>query len=113
MIRKLIGARYFNKGYESALGIQLNSSYETARDTDGHGTHTLSTAGGGFVAGANLFGSGNGTAKGGSPLARVASYKVCWEGCFDADILAAFDAAIHDGVTSSLFHLDSDLVIIS
>ena len=54
MIRKLIGARYFNKGYEAALGKPLDSSYQTARDTNGHGTHTLSTAGGGFVGGANL-----------------------------------------------------------
>ncbi|CBI38462.3 unnamed protein product, partial [Vitis vinifera] len=96
--RKLVGARYFNKGYEAALGKPLDSSYQTARDTNGHGTHTLSTAGGGFVGGANLLGSGYGTAKGGSPSARVASYKVCWPSCYDADILAAFDAAIHDGV---------------
>ncbi|XP_073268551.1 subtilisin-like protease SBT5.3 isoform X2 [Populus alba] len=95
--RKLIGARYFNKGYEAALGHPLDSSNNTARDTNGHGTHTLSTAGGRFVSGANFIGSANGTAKGGSPNARVASYKVCWMGCYDADILAAFDAAIQDG----------------
>lgn len=96
--RKLIGARYFNKGYQAALGHPLDSSYNTARDTNGHGTHTLATAGGRFVSGANLLGSANGTAKGGSPNARVASYKVCWPSCLDADILAAFDAAIQDGV---------------
>jgi len=55
------------------------------------------------VAHASIYGYGNGTAKGGSPGARVAAYKVCWppvndSECFDADILAAFDAAIHDGV---------------
>ncbi|KAK9275068.1 hypothetical protein L1049_022326 [Liquidambar formosana] len=101
--RKLIGARYFNKGYAAVVG-PLNSSYETPRDDLGHGTHTLSTAGGNFVTGANMFGFGNGTAKGGSPKARLVAYKVCWEPapngnpCFDADILAAFDEAIHDGV---------------
>ncbi|KAL5574814.1 hypothetical protein UlMin_016513 [Ulmus minor] len=100
--RKLIGARYFNKGY-AAFGGKLNSSFETALDHQGHGTHTLSTAGGNFVPGANVFGMGNGTAKGGSPKARVAAYKVCWppiEGneCFDADILAGFEMAIQDGV---------------
>lgn len=72
-------------------------------DTEGHGSHTLSTAGGNFVKGASVFGYGKGTAKGGSPKARVAAYKVCWppvdgNECFDADILAAFDMAIHDGV---------------
>ncbi|XP_058082226.1 subtilisin-like protease SBT5.3 [Magnolia sinica] len=95
--RKLIGARYFKKGYEARLG-PINATLSTARDTDGHGTHTLSTAGGSFVPGANIFGYGNGTAKGGSPNARVAAYRVCWPSCFDADIIAAFDAAIHDGV---------------
>ncbi|XP_015573605.2 subtilisin-like protease SBT5.4 [Ricinus communis] len=96
--RKLIGARYFNKGYEAAIGRPLDASYQTARDYDGHGTHTLSTAGGGFVKGANFLGSSYGTAKGGSPKARVASYKVCWPGCHDADILAAMEVAISDGV---------------
>ncbi|XVF31956.1 hypothetical protein REPUB_Repub17cG0040100 [Reevesia pubescens] len=100
--RKLIGARYFNKGYAAIAG-KLNSSFDTPRDKEGHGTHTLSTAGGNFVAKASVFGFGKGTAKGGSPRARVAAYKVCWPPiagyeCFDADILAAFDVAIHDGV---------------
>ena len=98
MIRKLIGARYFNKGVEAEKGKPLNSSYQTARDTDGHGSHTLSTAGGGFVGGVDIFRSSYGTAKGGAPKARVASYKVCWIGCSVADVLAAFDAAIHDEV---------------
>nr|VDD20616.1 unnamed protein product [Brassica oleracea] len=101
--RKLIGAKYFNKGYLAYAKFPSNSTFETPRDLDGHGTHTLSTAGGNFVPGANVFGLGNGTASGGSPKARVASYKVCWPPfkgaeCFDADILAAIDAAIGDGV---------------
>ncbi|GKG13307.1 subtilisin-like protease SBT1.6, partial [Tanacetum coccineum] len=39
-------------------------------------------------------------AKGVAPKARLAIYKVCWKnsGCFDSDILAAFDAAVNDGV---------------
>ncbi|EOA14961.1 hypothetical protein CARUB_v10028308mg [Capsella rubella] len=101
--RKLIGARYFNKGYLAYTGLPSNASFETSRDYDGHGTHTLSTAAGNFVPGANVFGLGNGTASGGSPKARVAAYKVCWPPvngaeCFDADILAAIEAAIDDGV---------------
>ncbi|KAI5417282.1 subtilisin-like protease SBT5.3 isoform X4 [Lathyrus oleraceus] len=96
--RKLIGAKYFSKGFQAHLGEAENVNFDSARDTAGHGTHTLSTAGGNFVAGANVFGFGNGTASGGSPKARVAAYKVCWNGCYDADILAGFEAAISDGV---------------
>ncbi|KAK7262053.1 hypothetical protein RJT34_29613 [Clitoria ternatea] len=103
--RKLIGARYFNKGYIAHMRpkAKFNSALNTARDYEGHGSHTLSTVGGNFVAGANVFGLGNGTAEGGSPKSRVATYKVCWppvdgNECFDADIMAAFDMAIHDGV---------------
>lgn len=101
--RKLIGARYFNKGYLAYTGFPTNATFETSRDHDGHGSHTLSTAAGNFVPGANVFGLGNGTASGGSPKARIAAYKMCWPPvkdvqCFDADIMAAFDAAIEDGV---------------
>ncbi|GLU23986.1 hypothetical protein SLE2022_399600 [Rubroshorea leprosula] len=105
--RKLIGARYLNKGLAASVGDQLNSSLppslSTVRDLDGHGSHTLSTAAGNFVLGANVFGHGNETASGGSPAARVAAYKVCWPevgdgACMDADILATFDAAISDGL---------------
>lgn len=46
-----------------------------------------------------MFGYARGTAAGGSPDARAAAYKVCWNGgCYGADILAGYDAAIHDGV---------------
>lgn len=112
--RKLIGARYFNKGYEALAG-PLNATLQSPRDYEGHGTHTLSTAAGAFVPGANIFGFGNGTAKGGSPRARVAAYKVCWppvngNECFDADILAAFDAAIGDGVDVLSVSLGGDPV---
>lgn len=67
---------------------------------DGHGTHTSSTLAGNLVPNANLYGLATGTSRGAVPSARVAMYKVCWvsSGCSDMDLLAAFDAAIHDGV---------------
>ncbi|RZC45995.1 hypothetical protein C5167_038953 [Papaver somniferum] len=77
--RKLIGARYFIKGYDAAVGSSnVRKNIISARDYNGHGTHTLSTAGGNSVPGVSVSGNfrlGNGTAKGGAPRARVASYK--------------------------------------
>ncbi|CAN0905574.1 Subtilisin-like protease SBT1.7 [Linum grandiflorum] len=93
--KKLIGARYFSKGYESP------------RDDDGHGSHTSTTAAGSVVSGANLFGFATGTARGMAPQARVAVYKVCWlGGCFGSDILAAMEKAVEDGVNVISMSID-------
>ncbi|KAJ6830417.1 subtilisin-like protease SBT5.6 isoform X1 [Iris pallida] len=108
--KKLIGARYYIKGYEAYYGpLNTTYSYRSPRDSDGHGTHTASTVGGRAVPGVSAIGGfAHGTASGGAPLARLAIYKVCWpipgpnpnleNTCFDADMLAAFDDAIKDGV---------------
>ncbi|KAJ8550234.1 hypothetical protein K7X08_035720 [Anisodus acutangulus] len=98
--KKIIGARYFTSGYEAKMGM-MNSSTDvkSARDTDGHGTHTASTAAGRAVGDASLLGFAKGVAVGIAPKARIAAYKVCWKrGCMDSDILAAFDKAVDDGV---------------
>ncbi|WRX35380.1 Peptidase S8/S53 domain - like 10 [Theobroma cacao] len=87
---KLIGARFYNSE---------EPREESARDGDGHGTHTASTAAGNNVEDASFFGLAQGTARGGVPSSRIAAYKVCKQnGCASADILAAFDDAIADGV---------------
>ncbi|KAK4429956.1 Subtilisin-like protease SBT4.3 [Sesamum alatum] len=94
---KLIGARYYNS---------QRRSDDSARDRDGHGTHTASTAAGNYVRDASFYGIAKGTARGGVPSARIAAYKVCYPaGCREADILAAFDDAIADGVDILLLSL--------
>ncbi|CAL5329018.1 unnamed protein product [Camellia sinensis] len=101
--RKIIGARWYVKGYEAEFG-KLNTSdkveFLSPRDASGHGTHTASTAAGALVENASFVGLAQGVARGGAPSAWLAIYKVCWStgGCSSADLLAAFDDAIFDGV---------------
>ncbi|EOY27273.1 Subtilase family protein [Theobroma cacao] len=99
--RKIIGARAFYKGYESYLEGPMDETKESKspRDTEGHGTHTASTAAGSVVSNASLFEFAYGEARGMATKARIAAYKICWSlGCFDSDLLAAMDQAIADGV---------------
>ncbi|XP_073152954.1 subtilisin-like protease SBT4.3 [Henckelia pumila] len=89
---KLIGARYYNS-------LKF-SDVDSARDVEGHGSHTASTVAGNAVKNTSFYGIANGTARGGVPSARIAAYRVCFpdHGCQSSDILAAFDDAIADGV---------------
>ncbi|KAI3923725.1 hypothetical protein MKW98_011355 [Papaver atlanticum] len=100
--RKIIGARFYSKGFEAEYGPleSFNRTiFRSPRDSDGHGTHTASTVAGSVVNNVSLSGMASGTARGGMPNARLAIYKPCWfVVCSDADLLVAFDDAIHDGV---------------
>ncbi|CAI0395121.1 unnamed protein product [Linum tenue] len=90
---KLIGAMYFYKGINETV------DYRSPRDSNGHGTHTASTAAGGLVGSANFLGLANGSAAGMKYTARIAAYKVCWAlGCTNSDLLAAMEQAVKDGV---------------
>ncbi|KAI4313545.1 hypothetical protein L6164_026517 [Bauhinia variegata] len=90
---KIVGAKYYKTN-----GTFSPEDLKSPRDSDGHGTHVASTAAGMPVGMASMLGFGLGTARGAVPSARIAVYKVCWPRCADADILAAFDDAIADGV---------------
>ncbi|GMH00561.1 hypothetical protein Nepgr_002400 [Nepenthes gracilis] len=98
--RKLIGARAFFKGYEAISGrIDETTDFRSPRDSNGHGTHTASTAAGNVVPKASLFGFAEGIASGMRYTSRIAAYKVCWAaGCATSDILAAIDQAVADGI---------------
>ncbi|KAH9306096.1 hypothetical protein KI387_010500, partial [Taxus chinensis] len=76
-----------------------SKSYGSARDSLEHGSHTATTVGGRAVPNASYYGLEKGVTRGGAPLSRIATYKVCSEArCSDADILASFEDAIKDGV---------------
>jgi len=93
---KVIGGQPFLTTYNA------NNSGETfatsARDSDGHGTHTTSTAAGGVVTSAPIFGIDRGPISGVAPGAWVMEYKVCGAaGCYSSDSAAAVGQAILDG----------------
>src|SRR6185369_10310549 len=69
------------------------------RDSEGHGTHTMTTAAGDCVASASLYGVERGPVCGIAPGARVIAYRVCLSaGCFSSDSMSAVQQAIADGV---------------
>ncbi|KAK3125495.1 hypothetical protein QOZ80_7BG0605760 [Eleusine coracana subsp. coracana] len=93
--RKLVGARAFDVSSQFVQGTVPSSP----RDKDGHGTHVASTAAGAEVPGAGMFMFSRGTARGVAPKARIAMYNACGvQNCQTADIVAAVDAAVKDGV---------------
>jgi len=100
---KLIGARFFAAGAQNTGPID-DGEILSARDVDGHGTHTATTAAGNRVK-ASIFGSFIGRVEGVAPRARVAVYKACWlrpgdqrASCNTSDLANAIDAAVADGV---------------
>ncbi|KAM0856693.1 hypothetical protein ACQ4PT_048961 [Festuca glaucescens] len=100
---KIIGARAYLHGITEGL---------SPVDTHGHGTHTASTVAGQVVGNVSLGGLAAGTARGAVPGARLAIYKVCREdSCSDADMLAAFDDAVADGVDVISFSIGSKLPV--
>jgi len=98
---KLLGARAYDFG-----SVPLNEDdFHNARDFDGHGSHTASTAAGNNNVPAVINGVEVGRASGMAPAARIAAYKVCYElpdgstaNCGAIEAVAAVDDAVADGV---------------
>ncbi len=103
---KLIGARYYDGPFVALPDNQKSpDEYLSARDGDGHGTHTASTAAGNYGVRASVEGRKFGKISGMAPAARVAAYKVCFSDtdeatgdCYTSSSLAAIDDAVSDGV---------------
>ena len=106
---KVIGAYAFTDTYTTFLGAEAGRVLRhrrtdpdavcSARDADGHGTHTLTTAAGDFVDTAEMWGIDRGPTSGMAPGAHVIGYRVCLDqGCFPSDSIAAVGQAIVDDV---------------
>jgi subtilisin family serine protease len=94
---KLISGQPFLDTYNAVIGDEPFP--DSARDSDGHGTHTSTAAAGGPVAHADPLGIDRGAIHGIAPGAHVAVYKVCGpQGCFQSDSTSAVAQAILDGV---------------
>jgi Subtilase family/Fibronectin type-III domain/PA domain len=96
---KLIGGQPFLQTYLSNPARAAAEPFHTARDSNGHGTHTASTAGGNIDPNVSILGGLLPAIHGLAPGAWVMEYKVCGiQGCFDSDSAAAVGQAILDGV---------------
>jgi subtilisin family serine protease len=111
---KLIGARWFIDGALQSGPID-DGEIRSARDVDGHGTHTTTTAAGNRT-NASIFGTAIGDIEGIAPKARVAAYKACWlrpgatrASCNTSDLVNAIDAAVADGVDIISYSVGSSL----
>jgi uncharacterized repeat protein (TIGR01451 family) len=97
---KLIGAYEFMDTYKAVVGLDPNE-FDSARDSNGHGSHTATTAAGNAGVAASIMGSDLGIVTGIAPRAHVIAYRVCAGprgSCYTSDSAAAIEQAILDGV---------------
>ncbi|MFG6448889.1 S8 family serine peptidase [Roseateles sp. BYS180W] len=97
---KLLGIRSF---VASTAALHA-SDYYSGRDGGGHGSHTLSTAGGNANVAANIGSFDLGIMSGIAPRARLAAYKTCYtttsggSSCASSSSVASIEQAVADGV---------------
>lgn len=95
---KLVGARQFLDTYKTNTGL-ASDEFDSARDDDGHGTHTATTAAGNADVQSEVFGVKKDIVSGIAPRAQVIAYKALGAlGGYNSDLSAAIDQAVADGV---------------
>jgi subtilisin family serine protease len=105
---KLIGARRMMRTFDTYGPPPGAGEYFTARDNNGHGSHTATIAAGNANVAAEFNGVPLGVLSGIAPRAHLAVYKVCFTvssgasaglgSCYTSDSVAAIEQAILDGV---------------
>ncbi|KAJ6673130.1 PROPROTEIN CONVERTASE SUBTILISIN/KEXIN [Salix viminalis] len=97
---KIIGAQHFAAAAIAAGAFNPSIDFASPMDGDGHGSHTAAIAAGNNGIPVRIHGHEFGKASGMAPRARIAVYKALYRlfGGFIADVVAAIDQAVHDGV---------------
>ena len=101
---KLIGARRVMSTFDAFGPAPLPGEFFSARDNNGHGSHTATTAAGNGNVAAEFQGVPLGVLSGVAPRAHLAAYKVCFTtstgtgSCYSSDSAAAIEQAVLDGV---------------
>ncbi|GLU10557.1 hypothetical protein SLE2022_273500 [Rubroshorea leprosula] len=97
---KIIGAQHFAEAAKAAGAFNPAIDFASPMDGDGHGSHTAAIAAGNNGIPVRMHGHEFGKASGMAPRARIAVYKALYRlfGGFVADVVAAIDQAVHDGV---------------
>jgi subtilisin family serine protease len=95
---KLLGAYQMLDTYRFYIGAD-SDEFDSARDDDGHGSHTAATSAGNAGVEASIYGIPRGVISGVAPRARIIAYKGLGNlGGFTSDLAAAIDQAVADGV---------------
>ncbi|PID50986.1 MAG: hypothetical protein CR980_00775 [Propionibacteriales bacterium] len=114
---KIIGARWYGEEYGNQV---IEGEYKSARDRNGHGSHTAGTAAGNHRVRMSIDGTNVGRGSGMAPGAYIAVYKALWETAdgngsgTTSGLVAAIDDAVADGVDVINYSISgSDRYIIS
>lgn len=102
---KLVGGQAFMDTHDFYTSSEY--LYEgTARDSEGHGSHTASTSAGNVLENVQTMGPELAKINGMAPGAQIMEYRVCGpDGCYSSDTTAAVEQAILDGVNAINFSI--------